>query len=100
MNSFEQIFMLVAQVPKGKVITYKLIAQKLNIKDHRFVGFALHRNKNPHQIPCHRVIKSNGELAEGYAFGGKQKQREMLKHEGVLFTSNYRVNLNQCLFMI
>ncbi|OGH06410.1 MAG: hypothetical protein A2W22_06415 [Candidatus Levybacteria bacterium RBG_16_35_11] len=84
MNAFEKIYKVVSSIPKGKVITYKEVAKKANTNP-RTVGFALHVNKNPLQIPCHRVVKSNGKLAKGYAFGGISKQRKKLENEGVGF---------------
>ena len=45
------------------------------------VGFALHRNKDPQNIPCHRVIFKDGSLSSGYAFGGKKAQKEKLEKE-------------------
>lgn len=76
MTPFEKIYKLVSLVPKGKVLTYKKIAEIAGIKDIRVVGFALNKNKNPKKIPCHRVIRSDGKLAEGYVFGGQRMQRK------------------------
>ena len=49
----------------------------------RAVGNALHRNPDPAQIPCHRVVNARGELATRYVFGGEKKQEERLSAEGV-----------------
>ena len=51
----------------------------------RFVGFALHANPEPGVIPCHRVVFRDGSLAPGFAFGGEERQRELLEAEGVVF---------------
>ena len=64
-------------------MSYKQVADIVGTTP-RVVGFALHANKDPKNIPCHRVIKSNGTLAKGYAFGGKEKQKELLKKEGII----------------
>src|SRR3989304_9351221 len=85
MNAFEKIYKVVSGIPKGKVITYKKVAKQSGINNPRIVGFALHANKNPLKIPCHRVVKSNGKLAKGYAFGGINKQRKKLENKGVGF---------------
>ena|SRR3990170_3533660 len=85
MNAFEKIYKVVSGIPKDKVITYKKVAKQSGINNPRIVGFALHANKNPLKIPCHRVVKSNGKLAKGYAFGGINQQREKLKSEGIRF---------------
>lgn len=81
MNFENQCYKLLNKVPKGKVTTYKAIAQKLNSKAYRAVGQAM--NKNPHapRVPCHRVINSDGKLG-GYAHGIERKIK-MLKQEGI-----------------
>lgn len=60
-------------IPYGKTISYKEIAQKINKpKAYRAVGMANNKNPLPIIIPCHRVIGSNGKLI-GYAGGLKLK---------------------------
>ncbi len=81
----EQCYDLLRKVPKGKVTTYKALAEKLGSKAYRHVGKVM--NKNPYSfnkngnVPCHRVIGSNGTLV-GFAHGLKRKT-EMLNSEGV-----------------
>lgn len=73
---------VVQGIPKGQVMTYGQVAEEINKrKSARAVGNAL--NKNPHApaIPCHRVIKSNGEVG-GFATGTKKKI-SLLKQEGL-----------------
>lgn len=82
MKTFEKIYKAVSKIPKGKVTSYKQIAEICKTTP-RVVGFALHANKNPQKIPCHRVIKSDGTLAKGYAFGGMKKQKDLLRKEGI-----------------
>lgn len=99
MNSFEKVYKVVSKIPKGKVSTYKEIAKLAGIKNPRLIGNYLHKNIDPKTIPCHRVIRSDGTLAKGYAFGGIKKQKEILEIEGVGFLSNGRVNLDKYLFI-
>lgn len=81
----ERCYEILKKVPKGKVTTYKAIAEKLNSRAYRQVGRAM--NKNPHgfvgggDVPCHRVVGSNGDLV-GFAHGLKKKT-QMLKEEGI-----------------
>ncbi len=49
----------------------------------RAVGNALHKNPDPDNIPCYRVVNAKGELAGEFAFGGAFKQGELLMAEGV-----------------
>lgn len=60
----------------------------------RTVGWVLHNNPDPVNIPCHRVVDRNGKLAQNYAFGGWRKQRELLLKEGVKFKDQWHVDLN------
>ncbi len=92
MNTFDKIYKAVEKIPKGKVSTYGQIAKYVGISNPRVVGFALHVNKDPDNIPCHRVVNKKGELASGYAFGGLDVQRQLLEQEGVKF-ENSRVKL-------
>ncbi|HJZ19088.1 MAG TPA: MGMT family protein [Candidatus Nanoarchaeia archaeon] len=95
----EQCYEILRKVPKGKVTTYKAIAEKLNSKAYRQVGRAM--NKNPcgflsgGNVPCHRVVGSNGKLV-GFAHGLKKKE-EMLKEEGVSII-NGKVDLDKYKF--
>lgn len=93
----EKIYQAVSLIPKGKVLTYKQVAKIAGVKNPRLVGFCLHKNKNLTKIPCHRVIKSDGTLASGYAFGGMKKQKEILEKEGIKFNGN-KINLKKYLF--
>lgn len=93
MHTFNKIYKIVSFIPKGKVSTYKQIALITGINNPRIVGFALHANKNPFRIPCHRVIKSNGSIAKGYAFGGNQIQKQLLEKEGIIFSMENKVDL-------
>ncbi len=97
MNTFEKIYKVVAKIPRGKVSTYGAIAKQIGISNPRIVGYALHSNKTPQTVPCHRVVNVKGELAKGYAFGGTGIQKQLLEHEGVSFTQD-KVDLEKHLF--
>jgi len=77
----EQCYDLLKQVPRGKVTTYKELAEALNTKAYRAVGNAMNKNPYAPSVPCHRVINSNGSIG-GFAFGTKKKIK-MLKSEGI-----------------
>ncbi len=82
----EKVYKIVSQIPKGKVLTYKEVAQKAgNINASRAVGNILNKNYNP-QIPCHRVIRSDGKIG-GYNRGVNKKKR-ILKREGAKLCYN------------
>lgn len=98
-GTFDRIYQQVAKIPKGKVTTYGAIAKSVGIKNPRVVGFALHVNKNPDNIPCHRVVNRLGRLAPGYAFGGLSVQKQLLEHEGIEFEGEF-VNLKRHFFAV
>ena len=88
----ENCYKLLRKVPKGKVTTYKAIAEKLNTKAYRAVGNAMNKNPYAPKVPCHRVINSNGELG-GFASGIKNKIK-LLKEEGIKIENN-KINLKK-----
>jgi methylated-DNA-[protein]-cysteine S-methyltransferase len=97
----ERCYEILKKVPRGKVTTYGSIARKLKTKAYRAVGNAM--NKNPHgfvgggNVPCHRVVGSNGDLT-GFASGLKKKT-ELLKKEGVE-VENGKVDLKRFEFKL
>lgn len=94
MNTFDKIYDLAASIPKGKVTTYKALSI-LSFTTPRVVGFALHANKNPNNVPCHRVINSKGEISAGFAFGGPKFQKKLLEKEGIKFNKKGKVDLDK-----
>jgi len=79
-QTFEtRCYELLKLIPKGKVTTYGEIARALNTKAYQAVGNAMAKNKNLLVIPCHRVIRSNGEIGN-YA-PGAEKKASLLREE-------------------
>lgn len=79
-----RIYEAVKQIPRGHVATYGQIAGLAGDKKMaRAVGNALHRNPDPDNIPCYRVVNSKGELSGSFAFGGADVQAKLLREEGV-----------------
>lgn len=84
-----RIYRAVKQIPAGKVATYAQIAALAgNPKMSRAVGNALHKNPDPEGIPCFRVVNAKGEMSEAFAFGGVNRQAELLEAEGVEVKGN------------
>ena len=88
MNTFQAVYKAVTRIPPGRVSTYGAIAKYIGINNPKVVGYALHSNKTPDIVPCHRVVNIKGGLAPGYAFGGLTVQKQLLKQEGVSFVNN------------
>jgi methylated-DNA-[protein]-cysteine S-methyltransferase len=84
MKSFrDKVRAIVAKIPKGKTMTYAEVARKAgNPRAARAVGAIMRSNYNE-DIPCHRVIYSNGSIGH-YNRGGSERKREILMHEGAL----------------
>lgn len=97
MSIKEEIFQIVGDIPKGKIMTYGQIAHVLSLKDVRIVGWMLHQNKSK-EVPCHRVIRSDGTVASGYAFGGANEQRLLLEKDGVEFSEEGIADLSKYQF--
>ncbi|TET28950.1 methylated-DNA--[protein]-cysteine S-methyltransferase [Candidatus Aerophobetes bacterium] len=69
-------------IPYGEVRSYKWVAERIGSKGFQAVGKALGNNPFPIIVPCHRVIKEDGELG-GFSSGLGIK-RKLLKIEGFL----------------
>lgn len=83
-NTFNLIYEEVKKIPKGKVASYGYIAKRLGRpRLSRVVGYALHVNPDPDTIPCHRVVTKDGQVSKAFAFGGLNKQIELLEKEGI-----------------
>lgn len=76
MTFAERVYSELRMVPKGKVTTYKLLAEKLGTKAYRAVGTALKNNPYAPEVPCHRVVKSDGSVG---GFMGKKAGDEVVK---------------------
>ncbi len=94
---FRGVYAIVADIPRGTVMTYGQIAMLLdNVCSARYVGFAM--SAAPPGLPCHRVVNRAGEMAPHGIFGGQDEQRELLRSEGVTFKKNGRVDMAISLF--
>lgn len=84
MTSFsEDVYQVVRTIPKGKVMTYGEVATAAGHPGAaRAVGTVLSKNYDP-DIPCHRVIRSDGKLGN-YNRGGIDRKTIILKAEGAI----------------
>jgi methylated-DNA-[protein]-cysteine S-methyltransferase len=96
--SKQEVYNLLKEIPRGKVTTYKEIAECLNTKAYQAIGQILKHNPNPIIVPCHRVVKTNGSLG-GYAGKNYQDKINLLENEKVQI-ENFNVNLNKYLWKI
>ena len=72
------------KIPRGEVKTYSEVAKAIgNPLAVRAVANAVGKNPLAPQIPCHRVIRSDGSLGGYSGKGGMKTKRFLLKTEGV-----------------
>ena len=96
----EKVYSILRKVPKGKVITYKDLAEKLHTKAYRAVGQAMRCNPYAPEIPCHRVVNSSGNIG---GFMGSinpnskdiKKKIKMLRKEGIKVKDNRIVDFDK-----
>ncbi|MEX2014591.1 MAG: MGMT family protein [Candidatus Saccharimonadales bacterium] len=95
-NFKERVLSLVAQIPRGRVMTYGQIAVLCgNPRAARIVGGIAHFG-NP-DLPWQRVVNKRGGLARGYP-GGLNGHKKALETEGVSVNDEYRVDINKILW--
>ena len=82
---------IVAQIPRGKVTTYGIIAAWAGWPSHsRMVGRVLRYTPGADRLPCHRVVNKVGRTAPGWG-----SQRSLLEDEGVVFKANGHVDMQR-----
>jgi methylated-DNA-protein-cysteine methyltransferase related protein len=92
---FDKVYKVVAKIPYGKVTTYGAIAEVCGIKSSaRTVGWALNGAKDSN-LPCHRVVNRFGALTGRIHFGSPDLMHELLKSEGIEFTSDGCVKMDK-----
>lgn len=92
----QQCYELLKLIPEGKVTTYAEIARALDSKAWRAVGTAMANNTHLLVIPCHRVVRSNGEIGQ-YALGA-DKKAELLQSEGVTIKNGKVTELDKVFY--
>lgn len=90
----DDVLNIVAQIPRGKVTTYGIIAAWAGWPSHsRMVGRTLRYTPGAVELPCHRVVNIEGRTAPGWI-----RQRALLEEEGVTFKSNGHVDMRKHLW--
>lgn len=97
LNFAGRVLLLCKKIPKGKVTTYKILAEAAGRKNaYRAVGTILKKNKNPKDIPCYRVVKSSGHVGN-YSLGIRKKIK-LLRKDGIPVVGEKIKNLERFLF--
>lgn len=88
-NLSQKVYDYLRTIPKGKVVTYKQVAEYIGSKGlARVIGNILHKNPDGDKYPCYKVLNSKGELAEAFVFGGKEVQKRRLEADGIKVINN------------
>ena len=85
----DEVYSVVASIPAGRVLTYGQIAYLVGKPQcSRMVGQAMHNAPKGRNLPCHRVVNSQGRPAPFWP-----EQRELLEKESVIFKKNGCVDI-------
>lgn len=91
-----QVYALVRACPPGRVTTYGWIAAAMGFpRGARMVGWFMNKAPRWENVPAQRVINSKGELSGSWAFGQRGHMRELLENEGIVFSTEGRVDLKR-----
>ena len=92
----KRCYQVLQRVPPGKVTTYGAIARELGSSACRAVGSAMANNQQLVVIPCHRVVRANGDIGD-YALGQENKSA-LLEAEGVAVCNGRITDLDKYLY--
>lgn len=90
---FERVYVIVRQIPYGKVTSYGAIAKALgSARSARIVGWAMNASHNIDDVPAHRVVNRKGLLTGKLHFDGTNLMQQLLESEGIVIKENQIVN--------
>ena len=90
----ERCYEMLRRIPKGKVVTYKLLSKALGTKGYRAIGGILGRNPDAPHVPCHRVVRTDGGLGGYSASGGIKEKIRLLRKEGIKIERDKVIDLD------
>ena len=94
-KTYESIYEIVRQIPKGKVATYGQIAALAGIPNGaRQVGYALHNLRGSNTVPWHRVINAKGQISQLPDPQSVNIQHQLLLSEGIKFNDHLKIKMS------
>jgi methylated-DNA-protein-cysteine methyltransferase-like protein len=95
-NFFERVYLIVRQIPYGKVTSYGAIAKALGTaRSARMVGWAMNASHNIEDVPAHRVVNRVGMLSGKHHFEGTNLMQQLLENEGIKVINNQIVDFDK-----
>ena len=89
---------VILSIPHGRVMSYGLVAAYAgNPRAARQVARLLHSSSKKKSLPWHRVVNKNGKISLK-RFQGYERQRQLLKKEGILFSQDDAIDFKTCLW--
>jgi len=73
----KKTYALLKTVPRGRVTTYKALADALGTKAYRAIGQFMRTNPYAPRVPCHRVVASDGTIG---GFMGRNSEKNCTPH--------------------
>jgi methylated-DNA-protein-cysteine methyltransferase-like protein len=93
----KRVYALVAQIPRGKVMTYGQLAALCGAAWAAWeVGQIAHTG--PTDLPWQRVVNKQGGLAAGWPGGGRAVHRALLEADGVAVSDDHTVDVKNLLW--
>jgi len=94
---FNKVYVVVRQIPFGKVTSYGAIAKFLgSAQSSRMVGWAMNNSHTQDEyVPAHRVVNRNGLLTGKHHFGNTNTMKQLLENEGIKVENDQIVNFEK-----
>jgi len=86
------------EIPRGRVTSYAALAAHLGTKAVRAVGSAVGKNPNAPEVPCHRVVRSDGTIGQYSGGEGTPTKIRLLSEEGVVIREGKVVDFEKLLW--
>ena len=82
-----KVYLALLKIEKGETITYKQLGERIGCRSAQAIGQALKRNPFAPEVPCHRVIATDGSIG---GFHG-QREGEMIDKKRALLESEGKI---------
>lgn len=93
---FERVYVIVRQIPYGRVTSYGAIAKALGTaRSARMVGWAMNASHGLEDVPAHRVVNRKGLLTGKHHFDGTNLMQQLLESEGIKIQDNQILDLEK-----